>query len=64
MTKYRTERRPPTADELADAIRLTNNGYLFAPTSDEIETAGKHPDRFAAGTAHAGWSGYRITLKK
>lgn len=35
-----------TADSLAADIRITNNGYLFAPSPYQVELAKTNPDRF------------------
>lgn len=35
-----------SADALRESIKSTNNGYLFAPSGDEIEIAETFPDEF------------------
>lgn len=32
--------------QLESDIKMTNNGYLFAPSPFQVELAKKHPDRF------------------
>ena len=53
---------PMTADELAQDLAGTNNGYLFAPTGQQLACALKHPERFEV--AHRGGDfPYRIYQK-
>jgi hypothetical protein len=33
-----------TLTDLLDSLKLTNNGYLFAPMAWELEVARKHPE--------------------
>lgn len=32
--------------ELQEKIKTTNNGYLFAPTTEDVYLATVHPERF------------------
>ena len=42
----RNQPAPMTADDLTRDIAGTNNGYLFAPTGEQIKVARENPDRF------------------
>jgi hypothetical protein len=44
---YFNQPEPPmTAEQLAADIRGTNNGYLFAPTGEQLKAAHANPDKF------------------
>jgi len=36
-----------TADDLIASLKMTNNGYLFAPSPAEMAVAIKHPELFS-----------------
>jgi len=46
MKHTHTPKPCKTADDLIAALKLTNNGYLFAPSASEYTTAKKHPELF------------------
>ncbi len=53
--------------QLESDIKMTNNGYLFAPSPFQVELARKHPDRFivSSNPRNAVFPNmkYRIALK-
>lgn len=50
-------------DELAAAIQATNNGYLFAPTGQQVDTARSNPSRFRMIRYDVAPMAFRIWLR-
>lgn len=56
---------PPShpVSDLIVKILSTNNGYLFAPSQNEIDIAGKHPTVFELKQNIFGFFPNKISLK-
>lgn len=62
--RYLLNQPPPmTADDLAREIASTNNGYLFAPTGNQIKVARENPDRFITVYGNETFP-YRISVRE
>lgn len=51
------------ANLLEYAIRISNNGYLFTPTGEQLAVANLYPARFAVTMGHGHPFPHRIALR-
>lgn len=51
-------------DALIEKIKSTNNGYLFSPSGQEIDLAGRYPEIFVVRYNAVATFPFRISLKQ